>query len=940
MSRLTYRSDIDGLRAIAVLAVVVFHAWPEWLPGGFVGVDVFFVLSGYLISGIIFKGCRTGTFTFGDFYARRVRRIFPSLVAMLALCLAYGWLVLLPAEFRQLGGHAAWGSVFLQNVAFWLESGYFDTSASLKPLLHLWSLAVEEQVYLVFPPVVLLAWRFRWPMLPLLATLFVGSLVACLVATRTAPSAAFFLTPFRTWEFLAGSILAWMHDRHGSPAARSWRVEAASWCGLGLLAFGLAWIGEGAGFPGWRAAIPVAGTTLMLAAGPAATPNRWLLSLKPLVWIGLISYPLYLFHWPLLSFLHILKGPKPDAGLVWGAVALSVALAAAAYYGLEKPIRPSRWKGTVPALLAAFVALGAIGLGVACGVIPPKPATGDAKLVEQAVAEWPPVGENLFYQGFRAQGVDGITRATIGGSGPRTIFLGDSNMYMYAPRIRSLLEPGGDGGRGAVFITIGGGCPIPGATRADLPNASRLIPVFERELEDRPDIDRVVIAACWPHYLADRATRTSIDGVPLGTPEGRSRALRGLKDLIRNCREAGKEVTVVLPIPIGEPLDPRRMVRRNLIGRRTLEESVLTVDAFLARHGGWISELEAAARDGGAEIIDPLPAFSRDGLCLAWNDEGPIRSEAYHLRVRFARDHVRFLDHTVAETPAAHPTRTTDDGNDRRSRVTPPRPTWNLGTVGDAEATISNAPDGSLRVEIQSRSDGPAWHVQLVGGPVSVVKGSRSTVSFRARSDAPRPITVLAVEGPPGSAPIGLARDAELDQEWQSFRFDFAATKDDPAARLRFNLNASDAAVELADIEFVPQRWYLRAREDARAALAGVAGEPGTVRVTIDGTTDPKTPWTIRLHGPPFAVEEGQAFLVRFRARSDSPRTMVAKAGLSREPWSSVGLYTVVALSPDWREHEFRFQATATVADAHLEFMLGADRAAVEIGPAEVLPRN
>ena len=175
MTTIKYRADIDGLRAVAVLAVIAFHACPAYLPGGFVGVDMFFVISGYLISGIIYKAQREGTFSYADFYARRVRRIFPALLAAVALCLGYGWLVLLPTEYEQLGGHVAAGTVFLQNVAFWNESGYFDTSASLKPLLHLWSLAVEEQIYLVFPPLVLFALWMRWPMVPVFSTAVVAA---------------------------------------------------------------------------------------------------------------------------------------------------------------------------------------------------------------------------------------------------------------------------------------------------------------------------------------------------------------------------------------------------------------------------------------------------------------------------------------------------------------------------------------------------------------------------------------------------------------------------------------------------------------------------------------------------------------------------------------------------------------------------------------------
>jgi len=159
MKSLKYRLDIDGLRAVAVLGVVIYHAFPWVIPGGFIGVDIFFVISGYLISGILYKAHHEGGFSFKEFYARRIRRLFPALITMLVVTLGYGWLILLPDEFRQLGKHVAAGTLFIQNFVFWKESGYFDIHANLKPLLNLWSLAVEEQFYIFFPLLMLLLWN-------------------------------------------------------------------------------------------------------------------------------------------------------------------------------------------------------------------------------------------------------------------------------------------------------------------------------------------------------------------------------------------------------------------------------------------------------------------------------------------------------------------------------------------------------------------------------------------------------------------------------------------------------------------------------------------------------------------------------------------------------------------------------------------------------------
>ena len=215
MSKETYRPGIDGLRAVAVLAVVIYHAFPTALPGGFSGVDVFFVISGYLISGILFKSLAQEKFSFAEFYARRIRRLFPALVVALFLTLAIGYYYLLSDEFEQLGKHVAASCVFIQNIVLLKESGYFDTAADLKPLLHLWSLAVEEQFYIFFPPLLILLWKKKWPITWILAAFLLFSFFANLVISVKNNAADFFLTPYRCWELIAGAMLAWRHFSTG-----------------------------------------------------------------------------------------------------------------------------------------------------------------------------------------------------------------------------------------------------------------------------------------------------------------------------------------------------------------------------------------------------------------------------------------------------------------------------------------------------------------------------------------------------------------------------------------------------------------------------------------------------------------------------------------------------------------------------------------------------
>jgi peptidoglycan/LPS O-acetylase OafA/YrhL len=778
MTTIKYRADIDGLRAVAVLAVIAFHACPAFLPGGFIGVDMFFVISGYLISGIIYKAQREGTFSYADFYARRVRRIFPALLAAVALCLAYGWLVLLPTEYEQLGGHVAAGTVFLQNVAFWNESGYFDTSASLKPLLHLWSLAVEEQIYLVFPPVVLFALWMRWPTVPVLAVLLVASFAANLFMAGRSVSADFFLTPFRAWEFLGGAILAWIHDRRGQSSERSWLGEAASWTGVLLLAAGMAWITDREPYPGWRAVVPVVGTLLVIAAGRSASFNRWALSLAPVVWVGLISYPLYLFHWPLISFVHIIKGATPDPKLIAAAVALSFVLAVVTYYCLERQLRHSRSRWTVPLLLAGFLILGGVGAAIWKGKLPPKPPSREVQQVNQAIAEWPPVGQYSPFQGYRSAQVREINRAQVGGSGPQTLFFGDSNMYMYAPRIHELLHAGDKKSRGAIFITRGGCCPIPGVLRPDIPASESLVPVFEDEVLTNPAIDRVVIAARWQAYLS-RGSISTINGVKSGTEEGRREALAAFGSMIAKLVSSGKRVAVLLAIPSGESLDPHRMLTRTFLGGQRFHAVPLAADSFQTGYGGPIAELAAVAKVNGADVIDPMQFLCRDGICIAMNSDGPIRSDAYHIRVGFARNYVTYLDATVADDTTA----IRDVIKPQKKPVALPPANvqtseWRLvATKGYAAVLTSpDAMPNAMRVEFGSLPTLQPWRVRLASQPTQVQADAKYRVSFRIRADKPREVIFTVREAEKPWTNLGLYGWMPLTEEWQSVTREFTVT--------------------------------------------------------------------------------------------------------------------------------------------------------------------
>lgn len=340
----SYRADIDGLRAVAVILVVAFHAFPHMAPGGFIGVDIFFVISGYLISSIILKNVSDGSFSFRDFYSRRIKRIFPALILVLAFVFSAGWFLLLPSEYKQLGKHLVAGAGFASNFVLWNESGYFDATAEGKPLLHLWSLGIEEQFYILWPLVMYLANRAKSNLVvPLILGVLALSFLLNIYYVRDHPEAVFYAPLTRFWELMLGCLLAWRSNQDSvRPKSIAWNnLQAAA--GAVLLLASLALIDKQSFFPGWLALLPTASACLLISAGGDAWINRRLLSAKAVVWIGLISYPLYLWHWPILTFLRVVETNEPSPFQYLAAISISIVLAWITYALVEKPMRFGKW---------------------------------------------------------------------------------------------------------------------------------------------------------------------------------------------------------------------------------------------------------------------------------------------------------------------------------------------------------------------------------------------------------------------------------------------------------------------------------------------------------------------------------------------------------------------------------------------------------------------
>ncbi|MEY2700385.1 MAG: hypothetical protein RIQ52_1140 [Pseudomonadota bacterium] len=363
-----YRPDIDGLRAVAVLSVLIHHAFPEHFRTGYIGVDVFFVISGFLISCILFASLEQGRFSLLDFYRRRILRIFPALVTVVLAVFLAGWYVLFSSEFAQLGRHIVAGAGFVSNFLLWSEAGYFDTTSYDKPLLHLWSLGIEEQFYILWPWLLWLFWSRHLGFLALTGCLLLLSFAWNLREVMLGHDTADFYSPLsRLWELMAGGCLAYMHQHAARfPRLHQWRLRwqgLQSWAGLALLVTGLVVLKGHLAYPGYRALLPVTGALLLISAGPEPWVNRYLLANRPMVWVGLISYPLYLWHWPLLALAHVIEGRLPDVELRFQLMGLSVLLATLTYVAIERPVRFGLQKRDRAAwsLVAAMLLLAALG---------------------------------------------------------------------------------------------------------------------------------------------------------------------------------------------------------------------------------------------------------------------------------------------------------------------------------------------------------------------------------------------------------------------------------------------------------------------------------------------------------------------------------------------------------------------------------------------------
>jgi peptidoglycan/LPS O-acetylase OafA/YrhL len=381
-----YRPEIDGLRAFAIIPVVIYHAFPSLMPGGFIGVDIFFVISGFLITQILIEQNAKGTFTYVGFYERRIRRIFPALVLVLITVLVMGWFVLFSVEYKDLITHSIAGSLFMSNMLLYSQVGYFAQASYALPLLHLWSLGIEEQFYIVWPVVITVLRKHRNGLLWTFLLLCIASFVTTQYLHTTDSEAAFYWPISRFWELGIGGIAAWIVSTYHIPYAQPQVGKIASelsWVGLILLCIGFVIINDATMFPGYFALIPTVGAFMLILAGGQSWVSRVLLANKFVIFVGLISYPLYLWHWPILSFGMLYLEADFTTYLRIGAIILSVVLAFLTYWLVERRVRETRAQAKLVPTWQILVAMLGVVLSAAMLLQWPIPTAVSARMKTQ-----------------------------------------------------------------------------------------------------------------------------------------------------------------------------------------------------------------------------------------------------------------------------------------------------------------------------------------------------------------------------------------------------------------------------------------------------------------------------------------------------------------------------------------------------------------------------
>lgn len=594
MSSTRYRPDIDGLRSLAIIPVVLFHASIPGLSGGYVGVDVFFVISGYLITSILAREIAENRYSLASFYERRARRIFPALLAVFAFTLLASPLFLLPSELSRLPGQALASLFFVGNIAFWRGSGYFAADAETNPLLHMWSLGVEEQFYIFCPLFIFFLIRYLHRHLQLALMVAAGaSLALCVWMTPFKPSAAFYLLPTRAWELLAGSLLATAPLSWGIGESKRGGIRSAlATIGFAMIAFAVLCFDSDTQFPGYAAIVPVLGTSLLIACAPGTYVGA-MLSSRILVSIGLVSYSLYLWHWPITVFARDMGALDSPVGKL-AVVAISFALAYLSWKFIETPTRSrSNFSGKWLAFTSLFgslaIVLIAVGLHYSNGW--PSRYSSEVNSYDASRKDVSPLREKC----HRDRGLPNPEKScVIGGENARVAVWGDSHGVELAYAIAESGVPVRQLTYSACQPALGREAP------PSVPDCARHNQEVYAHLIATPDIDTVVLVGFYKDSLRES------DGL-----------LSQMASTAKALSAQGKRVIAVGPTPY---VDTHTNIPTHL-ARGGVREIPMRREE---------SERFRRVMGSHAEIILPEDLFCGNGVCSLLIGGHPLLFDAHH----------------------------------------------------------------------------------------------------------------------------------------------------------------------------------------------------------------------------------------------------------------------------------------------------------------------
>jgi len=604
MSSIRYRAEIDGLRAIAVLSVVLYHARLTFIPGGFVGVDIFFVISGFLITSILYREMADRDFAISAFYERRVRRLLPALFAVIIVSGIVSWFVLLPDALKDFGESAVWTMLFVSNVFFWLRTGdYFNAPAETKPLLHTWSLGVEEQFYIFFPIFLLIVMRLfhRRAFAPTIIATFLVSFAVSIWAVRHTPVAAFYLAPSRAWELMLGAILALPIV----PELKHEKLqELASAIGLVLIVLSVGLITSSTPFPGLTAMVPCLGAALIIYANGSGSTwtGRWL-AMRPVVFVGLISYSLYLVHWPVFVFYKYVKVSPLTATDTAICLAASLGLAVLSWRYVERPFR-KRSLGWTRVQIFSYAATGMLFIALAGGSavwlkgMPGRLPENVVSLLDLNVGD-----RRVCHDALRLSQDELCVRGAEGQS-PTFILVGDSHAGAMAPALFKAAEHVGHAG---FQFTQPGYNPSIGYVKWGEPEKFR---VLNRRLvaflTAHEEVRQVFVVVYW--FQAVEGNRyISSDG---DLVSGKEAVSAGLKTLVSAFPD---RQFVLFQAPPHSPEYGYDIEARRRLFNATIEQSVSRAD-YLSMRKGYQAILDMLAKSPNVSLIDPIDVYcgSRD----------------------------------------------------------------------------------------------------------------------------------------------------------------------------------------------------------------------------------------------------------------------------------------------------------------------------------------